>query len=95
MKPAHWQIEHQFQQSGVLSESEHFRKAFYETNLALLKQIIHTPLLVAAGEDRFGEQRGLGISSISFKVTPQDSDGLLIIENTFREKRRACPALTL
>lgn len=44
------------------------------------------PLLVAAGEDRFGEQRGLGISSISFKVTPQDSDGLLIIENTFHEK---------
>jgi quercetin dioxygenase-like cupin family protein len=43
------------------------------------------PLLVAAGEDRFGEQRGLGISSITFKVTPQDSDGLLIIENTFRE----------
>ena len=28
------------------------------------------PLLVAAGQDRFGEQRGLGISSISFKVTP-------------------------
>ena len=42
--------------------------------------------LVAAGEDRFGEQRSLGISSISFKVTPRDSDGLLIIENTFREK---------
>ncbi len=43
-------------------------------------------LLVAAGEDRFGEHRGLGISSISFKVTAQDSSGLFIIENTFREK---------
>jgi mannose-6-phosphate isomerase-like protein (cupin superfamily) len=45
-----------------------------------------SPLLVPAGEDRFGEHRGLGISSISFKVTPQDSQGTLIIENTFREK---------
>lgn len=43
-------------------------------------------LLVAAGRDRFGEQRGLGISSILFKVLPQDSDGFLILENTFREK---------
>jgi len=41
---------------------------------------------VAAGEDRFGEQRGLGISTITFKVVPQDSHGLLIIENTFRAK---------
>ena len=38
---------------------------------------------VAAGEDRFGEHRGLGISVIDFKVVPQHSDGLLIIENTF------------
>ena len=45
-----------------------------------------TTLLVTAGEDRFGQHRGLGISSISFKVTPQDSQGTLIIENTFREK---------
>ena len=41
---------------------------------------------VAAGEDRFGEQRGLGISTIDFKVSPQDEDGLLIIENTFHAK---------
>jgi len=47
---------------------------------------VSSPLIVAAGEDRFGERRGLGISSISFKVTPQDSEGLLIIENTFHEK---------
>jgi quercetin dioxygenase-like cupin family protein len=43
-------------------------------------------LRVAAGQDRFGEQRGLGISAIDFKVVPQDGSGLLIIENTFREK---------
>jgi mannose-6-phosphate isomerase-like protein (cupin superfamily) len=40
-------------------------------------------LRVKAGEDRFGEQRGLGISSIDFKVVPQDSRGQLILENTF------------
>jgi quercetin dioxygenase-like cupin family protein len=43
-------------------------------------------LLVTAGMDQFGEQRGLGISSISFKVTPQDENGIFIIENTFRKK---------
>lgn len=43
-------------------------------------------LLVAAGKDRYGEHRGLGISSIHFKLTSQDSAGLLIIENNFREK---------
>jgi hypothetical protein len=40
-------------------------------------------LRVAVGEDRFGEHRGLGVSSIAFKVTPHDSSGLLILENTF------------
>ncbi|GIK40165.1 MAG: hypothetical protein BroJett011_39980 [Chloroflexota bacterium] len=43
-------------------------------------------LRVAAGEDRFGEHRGLGISVIDFKLCPQDSKGLLILENTFRAK---------
>ena len=38
---------------------------------------------VPAGQDCFGEQRGLGISAIAFKVVPKDSSGLLIIENTF------------
>jgi len=41
---------------------------------------------LAAGEDRFGEQRGLGISSIEFKVVPQDSTGLFVLENTFHQK---------
>ena len=44
------------------------------------------PIKVLAGEDRFGEHRGLGISEISFKVLPKDSDGLFIIENTFHAK---------
>lgn len=42
--------------------------------------------LIAAGEDQFGEHRGLGVSAITFKVTPTDSNGLFIIENTFHEK---------
>ena len=43
-------------------------------------------LRVAANEDQFGEHRGLGVSAITFKVTPKDSDGIFIIENTFYEK---------
>ena len=43
-------------------------------------------LRVAAGEDRFGEHRGLGISTIAFKVVPEDSSGLFILENTFHAK---------
>jgi mannose-6-phosphate isomerase-like protein (cupin superfamily) len=46
-----------------------------------------SPILrLAAGEDRFGEPRGLGISTIAFKVCPQDSGGLLILENAFQAK---------
>ena len=41
---------------------------------------------IASGADRFGEERGLGISTITFKVTTQDHDGLLILENTFYAK---------
>jgi mannose-6-phosphate isomerase-like protein (cupin superfamily) len=38
---------------------------------------------VGAGEDRYGERRGLGISQIAFKVTPAESSGVLVLENTF------------
>lgn len=41
---------------------------------------------VAADEDQFGETRGLGVSVITFKVTPDTSDGIFVIENTFHEK---------
>jgi quercetin dioxygenase-like cupin family protein len=41
---------------------------------------------VAAGADLFGELRGLGVSTITFKVVPKDESGLLIIENTFHTK---------
>jgi mannose-6-phosphate isomerase-like protein (cupin superfamily) len=41
---------------------------------------------VQAGEDRFGEQRSLGVSFINFKILPQDSNGLLILENVFHAK---------
>ena len=44
-------------------------------------------LYVPAGQDRFGERRGLGVSVIEFKVTPQDNSGdLLILENVFHAK---------
>ena len=43
-------------------------------------------LRVKAGEDRFGEQRGLGVSFINFKIVPQDSSGLFILENIFHAK---------
>ena len=42
--------------------------------------------LVATNEDQFAEHRGLGVSVITFKVTPKDSNGIFIIENTFHEK---------
>lgn len=41
---------------------------------------------LGAGEDRFGEQRGLGISAIDFKVIPEDSGGIFILENTFHAR---------
>jgi quercetin dioxygenase-like cupin family protein len=43
-------------------------------------------VMVEAGKDRFGEQRSLGISSIRFKLSGQDNDGIFVIENTFHEK---------
>lgn len=53
----------------------------------LQTQINIPPVLrVAAGEDCFGEQRSLGISTIAFKLVSRDSNGLIIIENTFRTK---------
>lgn len=43
-------------------------------------------ICVAGNEDLFGEHRGLGVSKITFKVTPRNGDGIFIIENTFHEK---------
>ena len=42
--------------------------------------------LIIAGEDVFSEQRGLGVSNLSFKMPPQDSDSVFIVENSFHEK---------
>src|SRR5262245_43902163 len=41
---------------------------------------------VAAGEDRFGEHRGLGISTIEFKVAGLGSGGLLVLR-TFSTRK--------
>ncbi len=43
-------------------------------------------LHVLANDDQFGEHRGLGVSGITFKVTPKDNNDIFIIENTFHEK---------
>lgn len=43
-------------------------------------------LRVLANEDQFGEHSGLGVSAITFKVTPKDNNGIFNIENTFHEK---------
>ena len=41
-------------------------------------------LFTAAGEDRFGEHHGLGISTIDFKLC--NNSDLFILENSFRQK---------
>jgi quercetin dioxygenase-like cupin family protein len=48
----------------------------------------HKPLahLVRGGADRFGEHRGLGVSTITFKTAPQDAPDIFSIENTFHAK---------
>ena len=56
------------------------------SDLMLSQANIPPVLRVAAGEDRFGEYRGLGVSAIAFKVTSPDPDDLLILENTFHKK---------
>jgi quercetin dioxygenase-like cupin family protein len=43
-------------------------------------------LLVIAGQDQFGEERSLGISTIRFKRSPVREGDPLIIENGFRAK---------
>ena len=44
------------------------------------------PIYVPAGEDRFGESRGLGVSVIRFKVTSPNGDGPLVLENEFHAR---------
>ncbi len=41
---------------------------------------------VATGTDCFGEQRGLGISTIAFKLTTPNAGDPFILENTFRAR---------
>src|SRR5512145_3330844 len=54
----------------------------------LLQSQANVPALlrVAAGEDQFGENRGLGVSTMTFKVSSPDPHGLFILENTFHQK---------
>ncbi len=44
------------------------------------------PLQIPLGEDRFGEHRSLGISTIAFKIVPYTHSDILVLENTFHAK---------
>ena len=44
------------------------------------------PIFIPAGEDRFGYFKTLGISSVSFKVTSQESKDLFVVEITLVKK---------
>ncbi len=51
---------------------------------------VHSPFThagpVRAGQDCFGETRGLGVSTITFKVVPADPSGLMVLENIFHAR---------
>lgn len=47
---------------------------------------IPSVLRVLANKDQFDEHRSLGVSTLTFKLTPKERDGVFIIENTFHEK---------
>jgi mannose-6-phosphate isomerase-like protein (cupin superfamily) len=53
------------------------------TKIAVEETKMNEALFVAAGTDCYGAQRGLGISTITFKVTPSANRDMLILENTF------------
>jgi len=40
---------------------------------------------VSAGEDRDGEQRGLGVSTLTFKTSSAESSDLFVVENGFHQ----------
>lgn len=42
--------------------------------------------MVPNGADAVGEHRGLGVSTVQFKVAGRGSDGPLVLENTFHAK---------
>lgn len=58
----------------------------YETTDANRLQGLRAALPVAVGHDRFGVHRRLGPNTIDYKVTSQDSTGLLIFELTTHVK---------
>ncbi|MGE5250569.1 MAG: cupin domain-containing protein [Bacteroidota bacterium] len=48
--------------------------------------LVPSVLPVAAGKDRSGEIRSLGVSSIEFKISSADSADIFILENRFHTK---------
>ena len=41
------------------------------------------PGVIPAGEDRFGEERGLGITTLSFKISSRESRDIFAVEHRF------------
>jgi len=72
--------------TAIMKSTLNQRERYIVDNFNIPQNNFATAQLVTAGKDKYGEHRGLGISAISFKVTPADSSGLLIIENTFQAK---------
>src|SRR5512135_835415 len=56
-----------------------------ETSIQLPTAAAQTAF-VKAGEDRYGQKRGLGIDTIDFKVTSSESSGVFVVEITMHTK---------
>ncbi|MFN8446889.1 MAG: cupin domain-containing protein [Caldilineaceae bacterium] len=56
------------------------------TTTTLSSANLPSALWTAAGTDCFGEVRSLGVSTIAFKLVPNDPSGLFILENVFHSK---------
>jgi mannose-6-phosphate isomerase-like protein (cupin superfamily) len=51
-----------------------------------LPTAVQQAALVKAGQDRYSQERGLGINTIDFKVTLRESSGVFVIEITMKTK---------
>jgi mannose-6-phosphate isomerase-like protein (cupin superfamily) len=72
---------------GEVERRPFIRAALAAFPLALFGQSVKTSVKIAAGEDRFGQHRTIGVSSTDFKVSSQDSSGgLFVMEHTNTKK---------
>lgn len=57
-----------------------------KTSSILLPADKAAPLFVPAGEDRFGEHKNLGVSSIAVKISKQETSEIFAVEITLQQK---------